>query len=83
MAKERLFGGAGLHLKVGDEKSKLRLNTNMAYFLDKGQSSFQRYKVTISYSLTDYKRLNGGFEIFTIDNFYANVFHLGFMYKLK
>ncbi|MGB3143383.1 MAG: DUF2194 domain-containing protein [Maribacter sp.] len=83
MAKERLLGGAGVHLKLGDDKSKLRLNSSLNYFLEKGQSSFQRYNGSVSYNISDYTKLNGGFEIYTIDNFYANVFRLGFIYKFK
>ena len=81
LAKKRIYGGGGAQLTLGNEETKFKLITDFGIFAESEQPNFERYTGTLSYRLADYTSLNGSFEVYTIKNFYSNVFRLGLQYK--
>lgn len=83
MAENRLYGGGGAQLTMGNDTTKFKLISDIAIFAEYDQPNFERYTGTIAYRLTDFTTINGAFEFYTIENFYSNVFSFGLQYKFK
>ena len=83
MATKRAYGGGGLALGIGSETSKFQLIADASIFAEVGQPSFERYTGSLSYHIENFTTLNAGFEVYTIENFYSNVFQLGLVYSFK
>lgn len=83
IANNRLYGGGGFSFKLGSAKSKLNMNLDAAIFIENDDTNFERYIYNASYRIKDFTIIKAGFEIYTIDNFYSNVFQLGLAYDFK
>ncbi|WP_419212545.1 DUF2194 domain-containing protein [Maribacter sp. X9] len=83
LTKERLFGGGGLLVQIGNEKSDFNLKSNLSIFAEKEEPSFQRYNGIISYRIKDFTTINFDYTYFTIDHFFSNAFQLGIQYNFK
>jgi len=83
MAESRVFGGGGLNLVVGDEKSRFNLTADAAYFIESAEPNFQRYTGNLAYRIFNFTTLRAGFEIYTLENYYSNVYQLGLVYDFK
>lgn len=83
MADKRAYGGGGLALGIGSEKSAFQMIADASIFGEIGQPSFERYTGNLSYRIKDFTIINAGFEVYTIENFYSNVFQLGMVYNFK
>jgi hypothetical protein len=83
MAAKRLYGGGGLAFGIGSETSAFQMVADASVFSEVGQSSFERYTGSLSYQIKNFSTINAGFEVYTIDNFYSNVFQLGMVYNFK
>ncbi|WP_298485001.1 DUF2194 domain-containing protein [uncultured Maribacter sp.] len=83
MAKERIYGGAGAMVVLGSDKSKFNFSADFGFFLEKNEPTFQRYIGDMSYRITDFTKINLGYEFYTIKNFYSNVIQFGLIYNFK
>jgi len=83
IASKRTYGGGGLSLGLGTEKSTFQMLADASIFREVGQPDFERYTGSLSYRIKDFTTINAGFEVYTIDNFYSNVFQLGMVYNFK
>lgn len=81
LAKKRIYGGGGAQLTLGNDKTRFKLITDFGIFAENEQPNFERYTGNLSYRLADYTTLNSSFEVYTIKNFYSNVFRMGLQYK--
>jgi len=81
LAKERLFGGGGLQFTFGNEKSKFNLITDFGLFAENKERDFERYLGSLQFRPSNYLTFKGTFEVYTIENFYSNVFQFGVDYK--
>jgi len=83
IASKRTYGGGGLSLGIGTEKSTFQMLADASIFSEVDQPDFERYSGNLSYRIKDFTTINAGFEVYTIDNFYSNVFQLGMVYSFK
>jgi len=83
MAEKRTYGGGGFALNIGSETSAFQMIADASIFGEVGQASFERYTGNLSYRVKDFTTINAGFEVYTIENFYSNVFQLGMIYNFK
>ena len=75
MADKRVYGGGGIVLGIGSDKSAFQMIADASVFAEVGQPSFERYTGNLSYQIEDFTTLKAGFEVYTIENFYSNVFN--------
>ncbi|MFS4492999.1 hypothetical protein [Maribacter sp. 2308TA10-17] len=83
MADRRIYGGGGISLGIGSETSAFQMIADASVFSEVGQVSFERYTGNLSYRIKNFSTVNVGFEVYTIENFYSNVFQLGMVYNFK
>lgn len=83
IASKRTYGGGGISLGIGTEKSTFRMLADASIFSEVDQPDFERYSGSLSYRIKDFTTINAGFEVYTIDNFYSNVFQFGMVYTFK
>jgi len=83
MAEKRVYGGGGFALGLGSENSTFQMIADASIFAEAGQVSFERYTGNLSYRVKDLATINAGYEVYTIENFYSNVFQLGMVYNFK
>jgi len=83
MAAKRIYGGGGLALSLGSKNSKFQMVADASIFTEIDQANFERYTGSLSYHIKDFTTLNVGFEVYTIDNFYSNVFQFGMAYNFE
>ncbi len=83
MDDNRLYGGGGVVLNVGTEKSKFSLNADFGIFAEQDEPSFERYTGNIFYRIKDFTKLTAGYEIYTIENFFSNVFLFGITHNFE
>lgn len=83
MAAKRTYGGGGLALSFGSENSKFQMVVDASIFTEIDQDNFERYTGSLAYHFKDFTTLNAGFEVYTIDNFYSNVFQFGMVYSFQ
>lgn len=83
MAEKRTYGGGGIVLGIGSDKSAFQMIADASIFSEFGQTSFERYTGNLSYQIKDFATINAGFEVYTIESFYSNVFQLGMVYNFK
>ena len=83
LTKERLFGGGGLLLQLGDEDSDFNLKSDFSLFAEQEEPTFQRYQGELSYRIKDFTKINLNYTYFTIDQFFSNAFQLGIQYNFK
>lgn len=83
MARKRRLGGAGVALSIGSENSKFQMVADASIFAEIDQNSFERYTGSLAYEIKDFTTLNAGFEVYTIENFYSNVFQFGMVYSFQ
>lgn len=83
MAKDRRLGGAGLTLNLGSEASKFQMVADASIFAEINQANFERYTGNLVYHIKGFTTLNAGFEVYTIENFYSNVFQFGMVYHFE
>ncbi|WP_291864627.1 DUF2194 domain-containing protein [Maribacter sp.] len=83
MAKERVYAGAGALVVLGSEKSKFNLTADFGMFMEKDEPNFERYTGNMSYKITDFTKINAGYEFYTIKNFFSNVIQFGLSYNFK
>ncbi|WP_430907198.1 DUF2194 domain-containing protein [Maribacter sp. 2-571] len=82
-ARNRMYGGGGVAVGLGSEKTAFQMNADLSIFAESGEPNFERYTGTISYKIKDFARITGGYEFYTIDNFNSNVFQLGLSYNFR
>ncbi|TVZ15408.1 DUF2194 domain-containing protein [Maribacter sp. MAR_2009_72] len=83
LTKERLFGGGGLLLQIGDEDSDFNLSSDFSLFAEQDEPTFQRYQGELSYRIKDFTKINLNYTYYTIDEFFSNAFQLGIQYNFK
>ncbi len=83
MAAERVYGGGGVAFRIGSETSAFQMNADAAIFGEVNQLGFERYTGNLLYHIKNFSTLNAGFEVYTIDNFYSNVFQFGMVYSFN
>jgi len=83
IANKRVYGGGGVALNIGSDTSAFRMIADAALFSEVGHPNFERYTGNLSYRIKDFSTINAGFEVYTIENFYSNVFQLGMVYSFK
>lgn len=83
MAAKRVYGGGGLALRIGSETGAFQMIADAAVFGEVNQLGFERYTGNLLYRIKNFSTLNAGFEVYTIDNFYSNVFQFGMVYSFK
>ena len=83
VAKKRIYGGAGLNVKLGTETSLFNLEANASQFFEVDETNFQRYTASLSYRIFTYAQFKAEAEIFTIKSFNSNMFSFGLVYHLK
>lgn len=83
LTEERLFGGGGLLLQIGDDNSDFNLKSDFSIFAEQDEPTFQRYQGELSYRIKDFTRINLNYSYYTIDQFFSNAFQLGIQYNFK
>lgn len=83
MADKRVYGGGGIVFGIGSETSTFQMTADASIFSEVGQTSFERYTGNLSYRIKNFSTINAGFELYTIENFYSNVFQFGMVYNFK
>lgn len=83
LTKERLYGGGGLLLQVGDEDSDFNLWSDFSLFAEQDEPTFQRYQGEVSYRIKDFTKINLNYTYYTIEDFFSNAFQLGIQYNFK
>lgn len=83
LTENRLFGGGGLSIQIGNEKSDFLLKTDFSLFTEQDEPNFERYHGNLSYRIKDFTQINLGYNYFTIDKFFGNTFQLGIQYNFK
>jgi hypothetical protein len=83
MAEKRVYGGGGFVLGIGTDKSAFQMVADATVFGEVNQFGFERYTGILSYRIKDFSTLNAGFEVYTIENFYSNVFQFGMVYNFR
>jgi Ni,Fe-hydrogenase III component G len=83
MAEKRSIAGAGLALNIGHEKSKFSFVGDASMFVESNQPNYERYTGNLSARFFEFTTLRAGFEFYTLENFYSNVFNLGLIYNFK
>ncbi|MDO6604152.1 DUF2194 domain-containing protein [Arenibacter palladensis] len=83
IASDRLYGGGGIAIIIGEETGNFYFNADASIFEVKNDESFERYTGSLTYRIKDFTQINAGFEVYTIKNFYSNVFQLGILYNFK
>ena len=83
MADKRIYGGGGLAIGIGSKTSAFQMTADASIFGELGQASFERYTGNLSYRIKNFSTVNAGFEMYTIENFYSNVFQFGMVYNFK
>lgn len=83
MASKRVYGGGGLALEIGSNTSVFQVFADATVFGELNQLGFERYTGTMSYRIQNFTTINAGLEVYTIENFYSNVFQLGMVYNFK
>ncbi len=83
IASDRLYGGGGIAMIIGEETNNFHFTADASFFEVKNDESFERYTGAVTYRIKDFTQINAGFEIYTIKNFYSNVFQLGMVYNFK
>jgi hypothetical protein len=81
--EKRVYGGGGFVLGIGTDKSAFQMVADATVFGEINQFGFERYTGNLSYRIKDFSTLNAGFEVYTIENFYSNVFQFGMVYNFK
>lgn len=83
MDDNRLFGGGGISLKIGSEKTKFSAMADASIFAEDNEASFQRYTGNLSYRIKNFTTIKARYEIYTIKNYYSNVFGLGMVHHFN
>lgn len=83
MADKRLYGGGGLGLTFGKENSGFHFIADAAIFAENNHTAFERYTGNLAFRIMDFTTIKAGYEFYTIENFYSNVFQLGLTYNFK
>lgn len=83
MALERIYGGGGGLLSFGNENTNFNMNLDVALFAENEQPNFERYTGDINFRIKNFTTVKTSFQVFTIENFFSNVFQLGIVYNFK
>lgn len=83
MAEERLYGGGGVAVSFGNDTSNFKMNLDASMFAETDQPNFERYSGNVSFKIKNFTAVKGSFEVYTIENFYSNIFQLGIVYDFK
>jgi tetratricopeptide (TPR) repeat protein len=83
ITENRLYGGGGLLVQIGNEQSDFNLKSDFSIFAEQDEPTFQRYEGILSYRIKDFTTINLNYTYFTIDQFFANAFQLGIQYNFK
>lgn len=83
MALERLYGGGGAVVNIGNETTNFRMTLDASMFAESQQPNFERYTGNISFRIKNFTTIKGAFEVYTIENFFSNIFQLGIVYDFK
>lgn len=83
MADKRVYAGGGIAFGIGSETSAFQMTADASIFAEVGQASFERYTGNLSYRIKNFSTVNAGVEVYTIENFYSNIFQLGMVYNFK
>ena len=83
MADKRLYGGGGISLALGQEKSGFYMVADASIFSENNNTTFERYTGSLAFRIKDFTTIKAGYEFYTIENFYSNVFQLGMTYNFR
>ncbi|APQ16699.1 DUF2194 domain-containing protein [Maribacter hydrothermalis] len=83
LTENRLYGGGGLQVQIGNEQSDFNLKSDFSIFAEQDEPTFQRYEGVLSYRIKDFTTINLNYTYFTIDQFFSNAFQLGIQYNFK
>ncbi|PIE48610.1 MAG: hypothetical protein CSA39_06840 [Flavobacteriales bacterium] len=83
VVKERVFGGGGIGLKYGKEKSKFKISIEGSTFKDEGLGDFNRLKGSAGVKITDFMEFTTSGELSTQEKAYSNSIRFGLKYILK
>ena len=83
IADDRLVGGGGVLFTIGSPLTNFQFTTDISLFAERGQPNFERYTGQLSYKIKKFTQLNAAFEVYTIEDFFSNVFQLGLGYRFK
>ncbi len=83
IADDRLVGGGGLALRIGNPTGHYFIDASASHFVEnQGQPAFERYYAAMNFRIRKYFQLNASVDYYTIENFFSNGFNVGLRYDL-
>lgn len=83
IANNRLVGGGGILFTIGSPLTNFQFTTDISLFAERDQPNFERYMGQLTYKIKKFTQIRAAYEIYTIDDFFSNVFQLGLGYRFK
>ena len=78
LIKNRIYGGGGIDISLGNEFSKFKCHTSGAYYFDSFERDFINVRTNLDYRLFKYSFLKAGLDLNFQSQYNFNTFSLGF-----